>query len=176
MIEPLLTLVAIAAILVAAWALVSRATLERKLGLATSTAERVPALEAQIATHADKIAAETKARGEAEGAREELSKQITAKEAALQAAQRELNAEREKHTEAENKLTRMETTQEAERKANKEKLELLTSARDEMTQRFKVLADEILGQHGENSPSRTRSRWRRCSARCASRSPPSRRA
>ena len=145
----LAALVAIVAIGVAAWALVSRAGLERKLGLATSAAERVPTLDAQIAAHADKIAAETKARGEAEGAREELKRQVATQEAALQEARRQLDAEREKRTEAETKLTRMETTQEKERKANDEKLALLEKTRDEMTQRFKVLADEILGQHGE---------------------------
>ncbi len=49
MIAIALGLVALAAIGVAAWALVSRAVLERKFGEATGAAERVPALEARIA-------------------------------------------------------------------------------------------------------------------------------
>ncbi len=82
----LLALVAMA-FAVAAWALMARAAVERKLGLATNAAERVPELEAQVASLSAAVARAREERAATDGALKTLAAETAGREARLNAAE-----------------------------------------------------------------------------------------
>ncbi len=145
----LAALVAIVAIGVAAWALVSRATLERKLGVAASAAERVPALEAQIG-EAGKAAADARERRvEAETSLQGLARQIEALETTQRDLRRELAAQQEKLAGTLADLSRTQETLAQERRQNAERVAELQRLREETKAQFQQLAAAILAQQSE---------------------------
>ncbi len=145
----LAALVAIVAIGVAAWAFASRATLERKLGVAASAAERVPALEAQVG-EAGKAAAEARERRvEAEASLQGLARQIESLETTQRDLRRELAAQQERLAGTLADLSRTQETLEQERRQNAERVAELQRLREETKAQFQQLAATILAQQSE---------------------------
>jgi DNA recombination protein RmuC len=140
-----LGLVALAAIGVAAWALVSRAALAGK----AAVAERVPGLEAQIATYAGKIEQEIKARGEAEGGLRALGAETAGREARLQDAEKSRDSAIAERDAARQDLARVAETLKLEREQNAVRVEELRQLREETKAQFQQLAASILTQHSE---------------------------
>ncbi len=145
MIAIVLGLVALAAIGVAAWALVSRAALAGK----AAVAERVPGLEAQIATYAGKIEQEIKARGEAEGGLRALGAETAGREARLQDAEKSRDSAIAERDAARQDLARVAETLKLEREQNAVRVEELRQLREETKAQFQQLAASILTQHSE---------------------------
>ncbi len=152
-----LGLVALAAIGVAAWALVSRATLAGKVAGANNAAERVPVLDAQIAALNEAAAQAREARAQTQGALETLAAQTAGREARLLAAEQDRDkaiAERELAgaelartqallesltTETMDRAARLRTTEEARDKATAERDTVAT----ELTRFQEMLKQEL---------------------------------
>jgi DNA recombination protein RmuC len=141
-IEALLALVALAAILVAAWALNARVQLAGKAAAAASAAERVPGLETQLASLNDLAGKAREARAEAQGQLDALTKTAAEREARLDAAERERDAERQEHA-------RTQETLKKERERSEERIEELRRLREETKAQFQQLAATILTQQSE---------------------------
>jgi DNA recombination protein RmuC len=114
------------------------AELEQRFAVALSTAERLPAAEARIET----LAADKSER-----------ERLHAHEAALvvertQARDQAVAALQLARQEADELRTKLATLVETQKQSD-EKLKLLQDARDAMAQQFKLLAAEVMKEHGE---------------------------
>jgi DNA recombination protein RmuC len=67
----------------------------------------------------------------------------------LAATEGELRATRSEPPELRAELARLQETLSQERKQNEEKIALLNDAKGRLTEQFKVLAEEVMGRHGE---------------------------
>jgi DNA recombination protein RmuC len=88
------------------------------------------------------LAAKSEAVARLEAADREGRDRLAATEAAL-------NAARSEPPELRAQLATMQETLSQERKQNAEKLALLNDAKGRLTEQFKVLAEEVMGRHGE---------------------------
>jgi DNA recombination protein RmuC len=125
------------------------AELARQLAVAQSTAARLPAAEARIeALAAEKAERERLHAHEAALAAERALALRQAAEA-LQEAQEETEKRRQAADSLRTQLATLSETLAQERKQSAEKLLLLQDAREAMAQHFKLLAAEVMKEHGE---------------------------
>ncbi len=140
---------ALAAILLAAWALLARAGLAGRLAAAEAAAVRVPALEAQLAALGEAAATAREARAQSQGALEALSAENGARAARLRAAEEEREKALTEREAARAELARTAETLRQERQRNEERQAEWQRLREETRVQFQQLAASILTQQSE---------------------------
>ena len=140
---------ALAAILLAAWALLARAELAGRLATAEAAAVRVPALEAQLAALGEAAATAREARAQSQGALEALSAENGARAARLRAAEEEREKALTEREAARAELARTAETLRQERQRNEERQAEWQRLREETRVQFQQLAASILTQQSE---------------------------
>ncbi len=140
---------ALAAILLAAWALLARAGLAGRLATAEAAAVRVPALEAQLAALGEAAATAREARAQSQGALEALSAENGARAARLRAAEEEREKALTEREAARAELARTAETLRQERQRNEERQAEWQRLREETRVQFQQLAASILTQQSE---------------------------
>ena len=103
---------------------------------------RCDLLKSEKARVAEALAAKAEAVQRLEAADREARERLATTEGALAAARAE-------PPELRAQLAAMQETLSQERKQNEEKLALLNDAKGRLTEQFKVLAEEVMGRHGE---------------------------